>query len=176
MTDQDFNANIKLIKDGDKTGLKNIYEEYMTYIYSVVFTYVKNREDAEDICNDFFIKLYNIAADFKEGHGHKGYMATIARNMAIDHIRKHGREELTEDFEAAGIEPNTRSAEDEAVGTISFDEALAMLKPPQPEIVNMKLMGQLSFKEIAETLKLPMGTVTWHYREAVKKLRRYVCA
>ena len=68
------------------------------------------------------------------------------------------------------------TCESQKLDILSFDEALAMLKPPQPEIVNMKLMGQLSFKEIAETLKLPMGTVTWHYREAVKKLRRYVCA
>ncbi len=176
MTDREFADNLNLIRKGDQTGLKAVYEEYMSYIYSVVFSYLNSKEDAEDICSDFFIKLFKNPPDYKPGSGHKGFIATIARNMAIDHMRKRGREDLTEDFEEAGITPDTKSAEDEAVGQLGYDEAIAMLKPPEPEIINMKLMGDLSFKEIAEVLKMPMGTVTWHYRKAIEKLRGFVTA
>ena len=176
MTDREFADNLNLIRNGDKTGLKAIYEEYITYVYSVVFSYLKSKEDAEDVSSDFFIKFFKNPPEYRPGSGHKGFIATIARNMAVDHIRKRSHEDLTDEFEEKGIIPDTKSAEDEAVGQLGYDEAVAMLKPPEPEIINMKLMGDLSFKEIAEILKMPMGTVTWHYRKAIEKLRGIVTA
>ena len=177
MTEAAFDACIKAILDGDKKGLKDIYDAYLDYIYRIVYGVVGNREDAEDITSEFFIKLWQQADKYKAGSGHKGYLATIARNMAIDHIRKY-KKEVTESFriddeDAVGFEPASNDdIEGEVIEDISIKEAIGRLNPAEQQVINMKVLSDMTFAEISETLKVPMGTVTWRYREALKKLRR----
>ncbi|MBR5406568.1 MAG: hypothetical protein IK111_02885 [Lachnospiraceae bacterium] len=57
MTDEQFNEALKRIRKKDKDALKEIYEEYIGFIYHVILDIVKNRETAEDITSEFFIKL-----------------------------------------------------------------------------------------------------------------------
>ena len=178
MTDQAFSACIQRILNGDKNGLKDIYDEYLSYIYRVVYGVVGQAEDAEDITSEFFIKLWQNADKYKEGSGHKGYLATIARNMAIDHMRKRKREVLDsfakEDDDTPVIEPVADDdTETEVIESVGIKEAISMLDPKQQQIINMKILSDMTFAEISEMLGIPMGTVTWRYREAVKKLRRY---
>ena len=63
--------------------------------------------------------------------------------------------------------------EDELVESLALKEALDRLKPSEREIINLKIMGDLTFREISEVLQIPMGTVTWRYRSAVEKMRRF---
>lgn len=185
MTEARFEACMERMKQGDKEALKEIYQAYIAFIYSIIYEKLQNKENAEDITSDFFIRLWEKAALYKPGNGHRGWMATIARNMAVDFLRKNSREELTEQFhgEEAGTENrgaarkvyrDTESpVERDAIGNIIWKEALLSLKEQEREILNLKIMGGMTFREIASTLQLPMGTVTWKYREIMKKLRRY---
>ena len=86
MTEAAFDACIQRILNGDKNGLREIYDAYLSYIYQIVYGVVGRKEDAEDITSDFFIKFWQQADKYKSGSGHKGYLATMARNMAIDHL------------------------------------------------------------------------------------------
>lgn len=174
MEEKQFHACMKKIKSGDKSALREIYEAYIGYIYSVVFQVVRNKEDAEDITSEFFIKLWRLADTYRSGKGHKAWLAAIARNMAVDLLRKNKREVLTEDF--ADNMPENASEDDvegEVVSDMSLKAALETLKPAEREIVNLKIMGEHTFQEIADILGQPMGTVTWRYQNAMKKLRRY---
>ena len=173
MEDKQFHACMKGIRAGDRSALRVIYEEYVGYIYSIVYQVVLNREDAEDVTSEFFIKLWKLADTYKSRKGHKAWLTTIARNMAIDLLRKNKREILTEDFaDSAAENVFDDSVESDVLSDISLKAALDVLKPAEREIVNMKIMGDLTFQEIADILKQPMGTVTWRYQNAVKKLRR----
>ena len=174
MQENQFHMCMKKIKTGDKSALHEIYEEYVGYIYSIVYQVVLNKEDAEDVTSEFFIKLWKLADTYESRNGHKAWIATIARNMAIDLLRKNKREVLTEDF-ADSIAENASpdNVESEVISDMSLKEALNTLKPGEQEIVNLKIMGELTFQEIADILKQPLGTVTWRYQNAIKKLRRY---
>ena len=178
MTEEAFGLSIAKILKGDKSGLKEIYDAYLGYIYQVVYGVVGQKEDAEDITSEFFIKLWQTADKIKTGAGHKGYLATVARNMAIDHMRKHKREVLEsftkeDDEDVAVLEPVSDSnTENEVIEDMSLKDALSTLKPQEQQIVNMKVLSEMTFDEISKILKIPMGTVTWRYREAIKKLRR----
>ena len=66
----------------------------------------------------------------------------------------------------------TSPVEDEVIGNIALQEALALLKDGERQIINMKILGEMTFQEISDTLHMPMGTVTWKYRNAIGKLRR----
>ena len=174
MEEKQFHACMKSIKAGDKSALRVIYEEYVGYIYSIVYQVIMNKQDAEDVTSEFFIKLWKLADNYRSGKGHRAWMATIARNMAIDLLRKNKREILTEDFTDSYSEnASQEDVEGQVVTDVSLKEALDTLKPAEREIVNLKIMGELTFQEIADILKQPMGTVTWRYQSAVKKLRRY---
>ena len=172
---------------GDKDGLRQVYEEYVSYIYGIVRSLLASREEAEDVTSEFFIKLWEKSDSYRAGNGHKGWMATIARNLAIDTLRKKRREEPV-DFQmraGSGEEDCTeaasralhatdgKSVEDEVVGSLTVKEAFSLLKEPEREVVHLKIMSGMTFQEIADLLGSPMGTVTWRYREAMKKLRRY---
>lgn len=185
MTDVQFEECIMRMAQGDKEGLRMIYEEYIGYIYAVVLDVLKNKENAEDISADFFIKLWTIAASYKPGNGHRAWMVRIARNMSIDFLRKHRREDLSDKMEDAGETAEGDSygrsiygadtgsqVEDEVISDLSLQEALAMLNDNEREVINLKIVADMTFKEIAELLNTPMGTITWRYQNAIKKLRR----
>lgn len=178
LTEEAFNLSIQKILAGDKSGLREIYDAYLSYIYQIVYGVVGRKEDAEDITSDFFIKFWQSADKYRAGTGHKGYLATMARNMAIDHLRKFKREiiddfTITEDEEVSIKEPVSEdNVEAEVIEDMSLTEALNTLKPAEKQIIDMKVLSEMTFAEIAQTLNIPMGTVTWRYREAIKKLRR----
>ncbi|MDD6811514.1 MAG: sigma-70 family RNA polymerase sigma factor [Lachnospiraceae bacterium] len=179
MTDVQFESAMHRICQGDKQGLKDIYEAYIGLIYSIVKDVVQSRESAEDITSDFFIKLWDKADSYKSGMGHKTWMTTIARNMSIDYLRKSRKEEASELLEE--IDPdaftgqeveNESPVEQEVIANLSIKEAFSRLKESERQIMNMKILGDMTFQEIARALSIPIGTVTWRYQNAVKKLRR----
>ena len=181
MTDEQFNAAMHRMRKKDKSALKEIYEEYISFIYHTILNIVNSKENAEDITSEFFIKLWEKADNYKEGHGHRGYLATIARNMAIDHVRKYQKEDLTSGMSADEEVPDELETlsdpggtpEEQIIEDLSVEEALARLKPIYRQIISMKVLSDMTFKEIAEVLKMPMGTVTWNYQQAIKILRRF---
>ncbi|MCM1425806.1 MAG: RNA polymerase sigma factor [Eubacterium sp.] len=178
MTDAQFDAAIDKIRRGDKQGLLEIYEAYITLIYAIVKDVLRNKESAEDVTSDFFIKLWDKADYYQGGSGHKTWMTTIARNMAIDYLRKYGKEEAREILEEIEQTPPGQNAEwespveKEVIGEAAIEEAFSELKENERQIMNMKILGEMTFQEIARSLQIPLGTVTWRYRNAVKKLRR----
>lgn len=246
MTEQEFEQAVVRIRDGDKDGLKEIYLAYVRFIYAVIYEILQNKENTEDVTSEFFIKLWDVAERYEPGRGHRGYLATIARNMAIDFIRKRRREVLDAEPDlvstkgggtgifaeqdgsesvrddgfgvqdgsegvrdsasvvhdgGSGVQDDGSDArgrtgtggahargsaagktsgscasenpvEEEVIGNIALQEALALLKDGERQIINMKVLADMTFQEISDTLHMPMGTVTWKYRNAIGKLRR----
>lgn len=170
MTEEEFTLAVSRIRSGDKEGLKLIYLAYVKFIYSVIYEVLQNKENTEDVTSEFFIKLWDVADSYQPGNGHKGYLATIARNMAIDFLRKHRREDLCEEPDLGNA--YSESGEEEVLSEMSLQEALSHLKDGERQIVNMKVLGEMTFKEISMILHMPMGTVTWKYQNAINKLRR----
>lgn len=187
MTEGRFEKCIRNMSRGSRDALKEVYEEYVSYIYNIVRQLLSTREEAEDITSEFFIRLWEKSDSYRGGGGHKGWMATIARNLAIDYIRKRKREEVVDfsterETEAGGQNFSARNAmhgeksgesvEEQVLADISMEEALSQLKESERRVVHMKIAADMTFQEIADILEEPLGTVAWRYREAVKKLRR----
>lgn len=171
MEDKRFDVCMEKIRAGNKEGLREIYDDYSGYIWSVVYEIVKNKENAEDVTSDFFIKLWEKADSYRTGGGHRTYITVMARNMAIDYIRKYHREEAA-DIESLEESPKESRLEQQVISRMTVEEALKTLNDGERQIINLKIMGDLTFKEISRVMKQPMGTVTWKYRNALAKLRR----
>ena len=172
LTQEQFADCITRIKAKDKSGLKDIYDEYLGYIYSIIYGIVNQKENAEDITQDFFVKLYSMADTLELRDSHKTFLGTIARNMAIDFVRKNSRSIPVEDFVEEGLEPvSSDDVEEAVIGNMTVKEALETLSENERQVVSMKILSDMTFNEISEALQVPMGTITWRYREAMKKLR-----
>ncbi len=169
MEEKQFSACMERMRSGDRSALHEVYESYIGYIYTIVLQTVSNREDAEDVTSEFFMKLWRLADTYREGNGHRAWMAAIARNMAVDLLRKTKREVLTE---VVTEDASDVSVEKEVIADMSLRQALDSLKPGEREVVHLKIMGEMTFQEIADILKIPLGTVTWRYQNAIQKLRR----
>lgn len=177
LTDLDFDLSIQKILSKDKSGLKEIYDHYGGYIYQQMISVVKSPQDAEDLTSEFFLRLWETAAQYRSGNGHKRYLTVMARNLAIDFLRKMKHESYSLDDDEVYREEQadtSLSPDDEIVGNINFAEALSILKPDEKEIVNMHLGFEMTFSEISEVLNRPLGTVAWKYRQALIKLKKSV--
>ena len=178
MTDKQFERRIMLIQQGDKQGLKEIYDEYGKMIYQCAFQILRSKQDSEDITSDFFLKLWNIADTYCFGGKHKRWLVTIARNMALDMLKKRSREQLVingESEESFTNEPaDSVSTEDTVTGNMTVEEAMNKLDESEREIVNMRIFAEMTFKDISAALEKPLGTVTWKYRNAISKLRKNI--
>ncbi len=175
MTDEHFNECMSRIVQKDKSALNEIYVEYNTYIYKTIFGILGQRENAEDVAVDFFMKLWQIAEQYKNGTGHKGYLATIARNMALDFLRKRKHEVLRDEFtdaELAEEEERPPTQAEEEAADMRLEEALSKLKPAERQVISMKVLSEMTFQEIADSIGKPLGTVTWWYREGINRLKK----
>jgi len=176
LTDNEFDFRMKLILNKDKNGLKEIYNAYGRLIYQQMLSVVRSPQDAEDLTSDFFLRLWETADQYCAGTGHKRYIAVMAKNMALDFLRKRKRETYTLDDDEVYHEEqaDSRLTDDEVIGTLTFDEALDKLCGDEKEIINLRLGFDMTFKEISKALGKPLGTVTWKYRQAISKLRKTV--
>ena len=186
MTDSQFDQCMEQMQQGNNEPLKEIYNDYIGYIYSCIYSVIKSKENAEDLTADFFLKLWDNADKYRPGTGHKAWMSRIAHNMSIDFLRKHNRETLTDEMgdtadddhastNAKSIYDTNVSSpvEDEVVSNLSLNQALTMLSEDERIVINMKIMGDMTFRDIAAVLNQSMGTTTWKYQSALKKLRKY---
>lgn len=176
LTDYEFDFRIQLILNKDKNGLKEIYNAYGRLIYQQMLSIVKSPQDAEDLTSDFFLRLWETASQYRQGTGHKRYLTVMARNMAIDFLRKRKHECYTLDDDEVFHEERAddKLTDDEVIGGITFEQALNRLSGDEREIINLRLGFELTFKEISKALGKPLGTVTWKYRQAISKLRNTV--
>lgn len=193
MTDERFRADLDRILRGDSEGLHDIYNDYLPLIYHTMEHFAKNREDAEDLTSDFFLKLWSAAGSFHEGNGHRGWLLTMARNLAKDYLKKQNREIPITDYagyseeedgayadidEVAAAEAGKNGeraaspVESTVVSSLTLEEALEKLTPAEREILSMHIVGELRFQEISKVLGKPLSTVTSCYYSAINRLRR----
>lgn len=174
LTEKQFDNAVERILDGNRSGLRDIYEEYGRMIFGTVMSVVKSPHDAEDITSDFFIRLWSIADTYVGGNGHRRWLAAIARNMAIDHLRRKKRETVADEDSCFEETPSDEHLEDSVTDRLTVTAAVEALEETEREIINLKFISQLTFSEISKILKKPLGTVTWKYRKALEKLRRCI--
>ena len=153
MSNEAFDLCMDRIRNGDKAALHEIYLAYVDYLFHLILSIVGRQEDAEDITSELFIRLWKQADRYKSGTGHKRWLSVMAHHMAVDFLEQDISEKV--------------------ISFLTVEQVLSHLKPVEREIVHLKIVGEETFEGIAELLQMPVGTVTWKYRQAIRKIRRY---
>jgi RNA polymerase sigma-70 factor (ECF subfamily) len=175
------NVLLSLIGEGDETALARLYREKSRFVYSLAFNIVKNGADAEEITEEVFLKIWQNAGSYDVSRGSvMAWLTTIARRQAIDRTRsKYYKGRMKEvdlesgaaDSDAGALVGATADAVSAGAESREVEEALDRLGDSHRELIRLSYYEGLSHSMIAESLKMPLGTVKTRLREAVIQLR-----
>ncbi|HEX6906826.1 MAG TPA: sigma-70 family RNA polymerase sigma factor [Terriglobales bacterium] len=161
---------------GDAAAWEDIVRRYQRRIYNICYRFAGSAEDADDLTQEVFIKMYKTLDSYDVDRGaFTTWVTTITRNLLVDHFRKGKHDRLTDSLDAAPgheeegrtlgeqIEDKSRISPDEQVRSREAGEtvhqALQKLSPELREAVILRDLQDMDYKEIAAVLKVPEGTV-----------------
>lgn len=158
---------IRRLRDGDDTAFEEIYEDLKTPVFTIVCRIVRDREQAEDILHDLFLKLYQ-APPAPSVKNPRAWIFQAAHNLALNSLRRPIPASLSED------EPDPGNPVADVVALrLDMEKALKQLPLTETAILSYHIYGEMKFREIAELMGLPLGTVLWRYRRAIRRLQAY---
>lgn len=165
MSNEELVKKLVALREGDTVALEEIYRQLKTPIYTIILRITRDKTLSEDILQEVFIKLFQLPPKtlFKNP---RAYIFQIARNLAIDHVRKQPQFTDLENLEDLGYHPT-----DDFSMKLDIDHALNSLPSQECQIVSLHINGELKFREIADMMDIPLGTVLWKYRKAITQLR-----
>lgn len=168
----------------DREAFQQLYDHTSPKLLGYALRIVNTRELAEEILQDSFVNIWINAAQYQSSLALPlTWMATIVRNKAFDYLRSHGRANQTdtnsmEDPEMQGVMQSLESATLNPVDALQLSQhALALancmqrLDGGQRQAIAMAFYHDLSHGEVAQQLKLPLGTVKTWIRRGLSSLR-----
>ncbi|PYX00839.1 MAG: RNA polymerase subunit sigma-24 [Acidobacteria bacterium] len=160
---------------GDAVAWEQIVQRYNRRIYNICYRFAGSADDAQDLTQEVFIKMYRTLGSYDAGRAaFMTWLTTITRNLLVDHFRKTKQDRMTETLDGAssehedatplsdkipdrGAPPDARVQSREAGETVHH--ALQKLSPELREAVILRDLQDMDYREIAAVLRVPEGTV-----------------
>ena len=168
---------------GDESALKTLITRHEKKVFSYIMLSVKNRELAEDIFQDTFIKVINTlrSGNYHEEGKFVQWVMRIANNLKIDYFRKMQRMPIFEgngEFDIFDVIYGTDPSVEQKMITEQIYEELrvliTMLPDEQREVLEMRIYNDISFKDIAEITGVSINTALGRMRYALINLRKII--
>jgi RNA polymerase sigma-70 factor (ECF subfamily) len=165
-------ALLARVEQGDQQAMASIFDRYSGIVYSVALRVLKDTGQSEDVMQDIFIQIWKKPGSFISGRGSLGaWLAVVARNRAIDSLRRRRPTDSVEDVVLASatnlaVEAERNSLMEKVRGYMSA------LPPEQRKSVELAYFEGMSHSEIAEKTGDPLGTVKTRIRMGLTTLRK----
>jgi RNA polymerase sigma-70 factor (ECF subfamily) len=156
---------ISRCQQGDQEALKGIFEKYQKKVYRIAYGVVRQREEALDIVQEVFIKLFRSIKNFRGRSQFYTYLYRMTMNTAIDHARKTGKQPMSSLNEEGSYQPSDEPEKgpERVLLQKELEEKvkMAMEKLPaeQRAAIIFKDVEGLSYQEMAEAMGCSIGTV-----------------
>jgi len=166
---------VVLLQNKDVQAFSYLYDNYCAAINGVIYKMVEDKELAEDILQEAFVKIWNNFASYDESKGRLfTWMLNIARNLTIDTLRS---KEYKKQGKIYNNKINVDNFADTSGGAEKFDSLgirkhLTHLKNDQKQIIDLAYFSGFTQEEIAKQLSIPLGTVKTRMRAAIFELRK----
>ena len=171
---------VDVMAAGDVEAMEVLYDRYNRAVFSFALRMLGNREQAEELLQEVFIRAWRQARKFSEGRGtYITWLLSITHNMAIDEIRRQNRRPRKADSAdpvllLVRVRDEKPSVEEQALlGDLRESMQAAMARLPEAQRVALELayFGGMTQREIAEHQGEPLGTIKTRMRLAMRKLR-----
>ncbi len=163
---------ILLAKNGDAGAFEEVYTAYYTPLFHYIVTRIKDRQEAEDMTQTVFMKIWNSIPTWNESHTSPlAFFFTVARNMMIDYFRKSSHKEIVSDLVVSSFAESHGTIESGSELRELMTQAVRKLSEEQREIINLLYVNDLSYKEIAVVTGKREDAIRQIHSRAIKKLR-----
>lgn len=175
---------VRRILAGEGEHFETLVARYQTRLYRFISRYTRDSEDARDVAQEVFLKVYGALDGYDPRYRFSTWLFRIAGNAAIDHLRRRRGRTVPletppdEDGETRGIDP--RDGRPDPLEDLSrrrlrqaIDAAIARLPDDYRELISLRHYGELPYEEIAELKGMPLGTVKnklFRARQALRDL------
>ena len=179
-SDGQLAALIDRVARADELALRELYELTSSRLYGVAVRVVTNRQWAEDVLQDAFLNIWRIAGDYQASLSPPmAWMGLIVRSRGLDFLRRRtsDRADAVQELDdvisdtVAGDSPNPMDMAQASEQAWALHQCLSQLESKQREVVSLAYMRDLSHGELAEQLRLPLGTVKTWIRRGLEQLR-----
>ena len=175
-----------LAKEGRDAAFRELIRRYERPVFTIIYRMVRDREVAEDLAQDTFVKVLNHIDRYRPEFKFSSWLFKIANNLTIDHLRKRQLDTVSIDgspHAASAAEAEATSLDVQSRGESPLDEmearelgtaieqAIARLRPEYRACIVLRHVEGRSYEEIAATLDLPLGTVKTYIHRARHELR-----
>lgn len=152
---------------GDDAAWETVVNQYAKRIYNLTYRYTFRRDEAEDLTQEIFIRVYQNLKSFRpESGSFQSWIMKVGRNLVIDHYRRTRRYQQaagTEELEAMNLRddkaPNPQRAAEQSEASRFVGAGLQALSPELKEAIILRDLEGMAYLEIAELLGIPEGTV-----------------
>jgi RNA polymerase sigma-70 factor (ECF subfamily) len=183
-TDQEI---VALARAGEEAAYRELIRRYERPLFSLLYRMVRDRELAEDLAQETFVKALNAIESYRPEFKFSSWIFKIANNAAIDHLRRRELDTLSlegsphaetpEAVEATALQIGDRqespldAVEARELGG-QIEQAIGQLRPEYRSCILLRHVEGRAYEEIAEILNLPLGTVKTYIHRARNELRQ----
>src|SRR5262245_33772750 len=168
---------ISKVLSGDQQAYALLVNRYQSYVFTLSFRFTKNREDAEEVAQDIFVKAYKALADFKGNSKFSTWLYTIVNNTCITFLRKKKMETYSLDkegvFEVADSQDSGLRANmvEQKSRTTMVNNAISLLSGDDAEIITLFYKSEQSLEEIAMILGIEANAAKVRLHRARTRLK-----
>jgi RNA polymerase sigma-70 factor, ECF subfamily len=178
---REIEALIQRCLQGDQLAWDVIVQQYRRKVFNVAYKFVGRHEEAEDLTQDIFIKIFKSLGTFDRRANFQTWLISVSRNLCIDHYRSVRQERQAIDYQVdpnelspASGDPGPIAAIEQQDRVVLLREALAALPESLRKAVLMRDIQELTYQEIADRLHLPEGTVKSRINRGRTELARQI--
>lgn len=165
---------IDKVRAGSHKAYVALYDNYHYMVYSLALFYLKDTDQAQDVVQHIFLKLWEQRFSFELHSSFRNYLFTATRNHIINTIRAN-QLAFEKNYELAQEAPLTEELDCELHQKERIEvlkQAVDSLPPAQRRVVTLRLTEELGHHEVALRMNISINTVKSHYQAALKTLRR----
>lgn len=167
---------IEKLVQRDQQAFQWLYDQYSPALYGVVLRIVRDDEQAQDLIQDIFVKIWKNLDGYDASKGRLfTWMLNVARNTAIDALRSRKTQPtatIRTDEDTVHIVDRQHNTEQPNPDHIGIQDVVNQLRPDRKQLIDLVYFNGYTHEEAAEALKLPLGTVKTRIRAALQELKQ----
>lgn len=166
---------IKKAQAGDQAAFSKLFNKYKSFVENILFGYLKDVDEAKDVANIVFVKVYNNLSSFKAYDSFGGWLRIMTNRTAIDYLRRINEKVSisTDSIDRLSMNASESSLEDELVTHTTYEQILDEIKSfseKDKQIFYLFYVHGFTVEQISKKLQLPSGTI----KSILSRRRKYL--
>lgn len=167
---------VLLLKEGDRSAFGQLYHNYRVRLYHNIFKMIKSDEDAEELLQELFVKIWLNRQNLDPERSFKAYLFKVSENLAYDFFRKAALNRKLENYLTTTASGDANSIERYIYfkeSSMLVNQAIENLPPRRKEIYKLCKIEGKSYEEVSKSLGISISTINEHIVKATKAVRKF---